>query len=110
MTRLLLACLLVVSLAVPALADNPAMGPYGPPKIQSSLYLTGGQPSLLADFTIHATSWERNMRRAGICYLTFLGDGSGVRLRIANEGKDCGDSRDGPVISFPEFRRRMEAP
>ena len=107
-----LACLifLLVSSAVPALADNPAMGPYGSsvvwgPEITSPL-VAASVLSRVGPST-HPSQWNPAMQAAGICWLMFLADGSGVKLSLVRPGGDC---IDGPVISFPEFRRRMEAP
>ena len=119
-----------------ALADNPAMGPYGssvvwgpemfflpsrvarlcenvpsgtppcPPLTQRTdlAHDIAFSPSVSAD--TFRSSWEQAMRKAGICIIHFVGDGSGIRVgyQVPNACEI------GPVISFPEFRRRMEAP
>ncbi len=106
-----LACLifLLVSSAAPALADNPAMGPWDVwSTAQASRFITTARP---ADLTIWESRWQTAMRDAGICSLLFLADGSGMRANFSEEGRGCTDGgRRGPLISFPEFRRRMEAP
>jgi len=135
MFRLLL---IVPMLLLPslALADNPAMGPYGssvvwgpemsflpsrvarlcenvpsgtppcPPLTQRTDLVHDIAFSPSAPAYTFRSSWEQAMQAAGICVIHFKGDGSGIRIgiRVPN-GCEIG-----PVISFPEFRQRMEEP
>lgn len=105
--------LLLICSVVPAFTDNPAMGPYGSsvvwgPEVTSPLVaasVLGLSPAISSHLTVGVSDWDP-ARKAGICVIHFLNDGSGIRVGIQIPGA-C---RIGPVISFHEFRRRMETP
>lgn len=103
-----LAFLLLSLLPSLALADNPSMGPWGVWSTSQALRLIRSGPAM--DLTIWESHWQTAMRDAGICSLLFRADGSGVQLRLRRTDQADAPCEDGPVISFPEFRRRMEAP